>query len=692
MGGVKTISIIVAANIKGLEAGLGKANKSIAGFASNAARVGSMLTFGVTAPLTALGKQAFDTFSQFENSMMKVNAVTGATTEEFKMLTKEAKRLGSTTQFTASQVADLQLILGRKGFNPDAIQGMTESILDLALATGEDLSLASEVVSASINAFNLEAEDAARISNTLASAASDSSIQLNTFATAFGHAGASANAVGVNIEELSAMMGVLMDNGIKASKAGTGLRKIFMKLNETGTTFSSVLEEAAEGEMDLNRAQELVGTTAANQLLVLTDNLEKVNELSSAYATNTTKLKEMADLMGQTTFAKVKKLESAFEGFRLELGEVLSEMLMPMIETVTDLFGEFGKLDRETQKLIVSVGGFALLIGPVLIALGAMVALIPLLATGFGVVAGAVATVGTALSALGLEVIAGSAIFASIASFADTLGDEARLKEQEAARKKAIMSQKGFMLSTWATHKALEAEAEALKKVQKELERQEAFKRQKGLDSGAIDKEGMQFGGMPGLAAIAPTAISNVVEGTLINTTEAMQQMVDDFDAKTQAVKDTLTGFALDVGFAFSDAFAQMAVSGELSLQNLGNLFADLLKAMAKMVIQALIMTAIFSALGVAPAGGAFAGQGMSGFKQTMLGMMGGSFASGGQPPLGKVSLVGEQGPELFVPSQKGTIIPNHALGGGSATPDVRISGDDLLIVFDRANRRKSRR
>jgi len=321
-----------------------------------------------------------------------------------------------------------------------------------------------------------------------------------------------------------------------------------------------------------------------------------------------------------------------------------------------------------------------------------MVALIPLLTTGFGVVAGVVATVGAALSALGLEVIAGSAIFASIASFADTLGDEARLKAQEDARKKAIQSQKGFMLSTWKTHQALEAEAEALKKVQKELERQDAFKRQKGLDSGAIDKKGMQFGGMPSLAAIAPTGVSNVVQGTLINTTDAMQQMVDNFDAKVQNVKDTLTGFALDVGFAFSDAFAQMAVSGELSLKNLGNLFLDLIKMMGKMLIQALIMSAIFSALGVAPAGGAFAGQGLSTFKQTMLGMMGGTFANGGQPPLGKISLVGERGPELFVPNQSGTIIPNHALGGGMAIPDVRISGDDLLIVFDRANRRKARR
>ena len=210
---VKTISIIVAANIKGLEVGLGKANKSLAKFASGAARLGSLLSFGVTAPLTALGKSAFDTFSQFENGMMKVNTVTGATVGEFKMLTAEAKRLGATTQFTALQVADLQLVLGRKGFDPTAIKNMEKSILDLALATGEDLSLAAEVTASSINAFGLSSNEASRVANTLASAAANSSVQLSTFSTAFGHAGASANAVGIDLEELSAMMGALMDNG-----------------------------------------------------------------------------------------------------------------------------------------------------------------------------------------------------------------------------------------------------------------------------------------------------------------------------------------------------------------------------------------------------------------------------------------------------------------------------------------------
>ena len=212
---VKTISIIIAANVKGLEKGMGSANKSLARFSSQAARMGSMLTFGVTAPLAALGKAAVDTFVEFEDGMMKVAVVTGATESEMKKLESTARELGKTTQFTASEFSELQLILGRKGFDPSQIMGMQEAIADLALATGEGLAIAAETVSASINAFNLEATDAASIANTLALAAAKSSIQLNTFSTAFGHAGASANAVGVSVEELSAINEVLTEQMIQ---------------------------------------------------------------------------------------------------------------------------------------------------------------------------------------------------------------------------------------------------------------------------------------------------------------------------------------------------------------------------------------------------------------------------------------------------------------------------------------------
>ena len=57
---------------------------------------------------------------------------------------------------------------------------------------------------------------------------------------------------------------------------------------------------------------------------------------------------------------------------------------------------------------------------------------------------------------------------------------------------------------------------------------------------------------------------------------------------------------------------------------------------------------------------------GSSGPKGGLLGLLG--FANGGRPPVGKPSIVGEKGPELFVPKTSGTIVPNHKLGGGGTT------------------------
>lgn len=376
MGGMKTISIIVAANIKGLEKGLGKASGSLRNFASKAARTGSLLSFGVTTPLAALGKQAFDTFSTFENEMTKVKTITGATASQFQMLTDEAKRLGATTQFTAQQVAELQLILGRKGFNPDAIKNMEQSILDLALATGEDLSLAAETVSASINAFGLESEHAGSIANTLASASANSSVQLSTFATAFGHAGTAAKSVGVDFNELSAMMGVLMDNGIKASKAGTGLRKIFIELAQRGKSLTDGLDEMAKGNHSIIDTSTAVGKTAAAQLKILLDNRDATKELAHEYRTNTGRLKEMSNEMGGTTFAKVKKMQSAIEGLKLEFGALLADMLLPIIKKITDLANKFTDLDDNTKKMILTFSGIAAALGPALIGIGALLSMV----------------------------------------------------------------------------------------------------------------------------------------------------------------------------------------------------------------------------------------------------------------------------------------------------------------------------
>ena len=827
MGGVKTISIIVAANIKGLEAGLGKANKSLASFASKSARLGSMLSFGVTAPLVAMGKQAFDTFSQFENSMMKVNTVTGATTEEFKMLTSEAKRLGATTQFTASQVADLQLVLGRKGFDPTQIKNMEQSILDLALATGEDLSLAAETVSTSINAFQLESSHATRVANTLASAAANSSIQLNTFATAFGHAGASANAVGVDLDRLAAMMGVLMDNGIKASKAGTGLRKIFMKLDQEGRNFTEVLDLATQGEMGLQKAMKLAGVTSANQLLILANNKDKVAELTKEYKTNTGRLKEMADAMGKTTFAKVKKMQSAIESMNIELGALLADAIMPIIDKVTNLASKFSLLDDGTKRMIITFGGIMAALGPIMIGIGALIALVNPLTLG-------ITALGAAFVALSvsskktkspleqendnLNNLAANAMSAAegtkerleainklqeqYPSFLENLkAEEISNKDikialsesnEEFIRKLRLQVEENKLLDlknakTEAGNRLASEQLKAQQKVRdiskktgfgvpddftafekvqtlldniqveqervsiktgditygyslfgKEISKFE-FKElldlknnlaeiNREFDSGSSDldqylKNLEEIGSTAGQILVDPViepvitggdgGEDDVPPGFSWMEGDTLSNYVKEYASAMQTMKDRTNEFWGGVMTNFSSGLAGLfdqqtemvtvMVDGVEEMQErtlsfgekFGNLVVEMLKSMAKMIIQAAILAALMSIIfpGSAVGGASF----MSNFKN--IGMGGNMFgtlegrASGG-PVLANTSyIVGEEGPELFNPgSTSGTIIPNHALGGGSVIPDVRISGDDLLIVFDKAQRRKSRR
>ena len=61
-------------------------------------------------------------------------------------------------------------------------------------------------------------------------------------------------------------------------------------------------------------------------------------------------------------------------------------------------------------------------------------------------------------------------------------------------------------------------------------------------------------------------------------------------------------------------------------------------------------------------------------------------FADGGRPPVGRPSIVGERGPELFVPDRSGTIVPNHAIGGANVTVNVDASGSSVEGNADQAS------
>ena len=108
---------------------------------------------------------------------------------------------------------------------------------------------------------------------------------------------------------------------------------------------------------------------------------------------------------------------------------------------------------------------------------------------------------------------------------------------------------------------------------------------------------------------------------------------------------------------------------------------AGVLKQMARMILQQQLMNAL-SGINIFGGGGG-AGGGFGVVPKTS-GMK--FFANGGRPPVGRPSVVGERGPELFVPDRAGTIIPNHAMGGANVTVNVDASGSSVEGDTDQAS------
>ena len=113
------------------------------------------------------------------------------------------------------------------------------------------------------------------------------------------------------------------------------------------------------------------------------------------------------------------------------------------------------------------------------------------------------------------------------------------------------------------------------------------------------------------------------------------------------------------------------AVEGTKSL---GDSLLGVIKSMARLILQQQLLNAL-KGFNIFGGGGGGAGGGFGVTPATSGLDFSGAFANGGRPAVGKAALVGERGPELFVPDRAGTIVPNHAMGGANVVVNVDASG-----------------
>ena len=311
---------------------------------------------------------AIKSFRDFEFQMAKVKAVTGASEKDFKKLTNTAKELGRTTFFTAQQVAELQTNYGKLGFSTKEILDAQEATLQLATATDTDLGRAAIVAGAAIRGFGLDASEAGRVVDVMAEAFTSSALDIEKFQTSMTKVAPIAAAANISLEATTAIMGTLTDAGIEASIAGTSLRNIFLKMQDSSSDLSKFLGYTVNSSDDLERAlndlnkagltnEEVMSLVDLRQVAAFNTMIrgsERIQQLTKDFDEANGAAAKMAAIVADTLEGSFKRLTSATEGLSIQLMEDLGGSIK---ETVNKLANFFNALTENSTGIANVVSG-----------------------------------------------------------------------------------------------------------------------------------------------------------------------------------------------------------------------------------------------------------------------------------------------------------------------------------------------
>jgi tape measure domain-containing protein len=514
-------------------------------------------------------------------------------------------------------------------------------------------------------------------------------------------------ASGTDVSQVNDQLQFLGDVAATSGSSIDEIAAIFSKVQSKGKVELESLNQLAERGIPIFSALSDATGLLPSQLGGGAVSVQQFNDVLSGFNKEGGFAEGSMERLSQTMAGK---LSTAFDNLKLA-GAQMVEGLLPLIhkflEGITNLAQMFMGLDEGTKIAILTFGLLLAAIGPII--------------TIFGTLAGAVSFL---LSPIG-AVIAILAVL--VASFIYVLDNVEAFRERFSDIswwKNALISMLQFFVDfaadvvggynkmlmffklTPVTNPFIEM-SEGLENLKDETKKYEhefgsfgeavsnaALKAKDalfGLGTGA----GLSTGGSsPGSTNTGNQAVVlNSEMDTDDSYWEEEEENLDSYlekyallQEKTIAFKEATQEFGLALATDFADGFSQAIVSGENFLTSMGEIFKSLGKQIMAMIIKAAVLAALFSLI---PGLGA-ASKGPTDFMGLLTGGLTGK-ASGGNVVPGQPYMVGEKGPEMFMAGQSGTIIPNQNLGQ-SAVPDVKISGDDLLIVFDRANRRKARR
>lgn len=208
---------------------------SMAAAASAALPIGAAVA--ATGAVVGFGKAAVKTGMEFDSAMSQVymlmssiNDGAGLTERDMNVLRDRAREMGSTTQFTAEQVADAMSYMALAGWDVQKVYDNLPAVLNLAASSSMDLGRASDIVTDYMAAFSNTSPDAIELVDLLAYAQSRSNATTEQFAQSWQYAAPMMNAFGQSAQTTTAILARLANQGHKSSTAGVELNAVMTAL------------------------------------------------------------------------------------------------------------------------------------------------------------------------------------------------------------------------------------------------------------------------------------------------------------------------------------------------------------------------------------------------------------------------------------------------------------------------------
>lgn len=350
-------------NTRGVEKGLQEIEKIAEGYSVGKNIFSNLATDAIQAAGGTL-KNAAQTGIDFEASMSKVRAVSGATAQELEDLTALARDYGASTVFSSSECADALNYMAMAGWNVEQMTNGLPGILNLAASAGEDLGTTSDIVTDALTAFGMKAEESAHFADILAIASNKSNTNVSMMGDTFKYVAPVAGALGYSAEDVAVAVGLMANSGIKASQAGTSLRAILSNLTEPTDKQAAAMETLgisltdSEGNMktldqvmqdmrgsftDLSEAEQasyasiIAGQEGMSGLLaILNASDTDFTNLKNAIYDCDGACDSMAKTMTDNVDGELKELESMAEELQLTLYDMFQPMLKDAIPEVQD--------------------------------------------------------------------------------------------------------------------------------------------------------------------------------------------------------------------------------------------------------------------------------------------------------------------------------------------------------------------